>query len=309
MVEELIIIGAGPAGYTAAIYAARDDLKPLVISGIEPGGQLMLTNTVENYPGFPDGIFGSQLMDLFRKQAEKFGARFVFDEVSSIDFSVRPFKVQVGSSEYSAHALIIATGAKARWLNIESEKKFIGKGVSSCATCDAAFFKGKNVIVVGGGDTAMEDSLYLTSFASSVTIVHRRDQFRASKIMQDRVFANNKIKIIWDSVVEEIIGDNKVTGVKIKNVKTNEITEMKIDGIFVAIGYDPVTKFLEGKLELDELGYIKAIDEVKTSIDGVYVAGDVSDRVYKQAITAAGSGAKAALQVRAYLQNLHAQGK
>ncbi len=305
MVEDLIIIGAGPAGYTAAIYAARDNFKPLVISGLEPGGQLLLTTTVENYPGFPDGIDGSQLMDLFRKQSEKFGTRFVFDEVTDVDFSTRPFKVKTGSSEYEADSIIIATGAKARWLGIESEKKFIGKGISSCATCDAAFFKGKSVIVVGGGDTAMEDSIYLTKFASSVTIVHRRDQFRASKIMQDRVFANPGIKVIWDSVVEEILGDKKVTGVKIRNTKTNAITEMPVDGVFVAIGYDPVTKFLGGKLDADELGYLKTTDEVKTKIPGVFVAGDVADHVYRQAITAAGSGAKAALEVRAYLQSLH----
>ncbi|MGC8651971.1 MAG: thioredoxin-disulfide reductase [Candidatus Micrarchaeia archaeon] len=308
MVEDLIIIGAGPAGYTAAIYAARDNFKPLVISGLEPGGQLLLTTTVENYPGFPEGVEGSQLMDLFKKQAEKFGSRFVFDEVTDVDFSTRPFKVRTGSSEYEANSIIIATGAKARWLGIESEKKFIGKGVSSCATCDAAFFKGKNVIVVGGGDTAMEDSIYLTKFASSVTIVHRRDQFRASKIMQDRVFANPGIKVIWDSVVEEILGDKKVTGVKIRNVKTNAITEMPIDGVFVAIGYDPVTKFIGDKLDVDELGYLKTIDDVKTKIPGVFVAGDVADRVYRQAITAAGSGAKAALEVRAYLQSLHESG-
>ncbi|MCL4373928.1 MAG: thioredoxin-disulfide reductase [Candidatus Marsarchaeota archaeon] len=305
MVEDLIIIGAGPAGYTAAIYAARDNFKPLVISGLEPGGQLLLTTTVENYPGFPDGVDGSQLMDLFRKQSEKFGTRFVFDEVTDVDFSTRPFKVKTGSSEYEADSIIIATGAKARWLGIESEKKFIGKGISSCATCDAAFFKGKSVIVVGGGDTAMEDSIYLTKFASNVTIVHRRDQFRASKIMQDRVFANPGIKVIWDSVVEEILGDKKVTGVKIRNTKTNAITEMPVDGVFVAIGYDPVTKFLGGKLDSDELGYLKTTDEVKTKIPGVFVAGDVADHVYRQAITAAGSGAKAALEVRAYLQSLH----
>ncbi len=306
MVEDLIIIGAGPAGYTAAIYAARDGFNPLVISGLEPGGQLLLTTTVENFPGFPEGVEGSQLMDLFKKQAEKFGARFVFDEVTDVDFSARPFKVRTASGEYEANSVIIATGAKARWLGLESEKKFIGKGVSSCATCDAAFFKGKNVVVVGGGDTAMEDSDYLTKFANSVTIVHRRDQFRASKIMQDRVFSNPKIKIIWNSVVEEILGDKKVTGVKIRNVKTNELAEMPIDGVFVAIGYDPVTQFLKGKIELDDNGYIKTIDEVKTGIEGVFAAGDVADKVYRQAITASASGAKAALEVRAYLRSLKA---
>ncbi|MGC8496132.1 MAG: thioredoxin-disulfide reductase [Candidatus Micrarchaeia archaeon] len=307
MVEELVIIGAGPAGYTAAIYAARDGFAPMIISGMEPGGQLMLTTTVENYPGFPEGIFGSQLMDLFKKQAEKFGARFVFDEVTDVDFSAKPFKIKTGSSTYEANAVIIATGAKARWLGIESEKRFIGKGVSSCATCDAPFFKGKNVAVVGGGDTAMEDSLYLTKFAESVTIIHRRDQFRASKIMQERVFSNEKIKVVWDSVVEEILGDSKVKGVKIRNVKTNEYREIPLDGVFVAIGYEPITGFLKGKIDVDDLGYIKAIDEVKTNIEGVFVAGDVADRVYRQAITAAGSGAKAALKAREYLQELHAK--
>ncbi|MGC8670140.1 MAG: thioredoxin-disulfide reductase [Candidatus Micrarchaeia archaeon] len=306
MIEDLIIIGAGPAGYTAAIYAARDGFNPLVVSGLEPGGQLLLTTTVENFPGFPEGVEGSQLMDLFKKQAEKFGARFVFDEVKEIDFDAKPFKVKTGAADYEANALIIATGAKARWLGLESEKKFIGKGVSSCATCDAPFFKNKDVVVVGGGDTAMEDSLYLTNFAKSVTIVHRRDQFRASKIMQERVFSNSKIKIIWDNVVEEILGDSKLTGVKIKNVKTNEEKVLRVDGVFVAIGYEPITKFLNGKIETDELGYIKARDEVKTNIEGVFVAGDVADRLYRQAITAAGSGAKAALEARAYLQKLHA---
>jgi len=274
---------------------------------VEPGGQLMLTTTVENYPGFPEGIFGSQLMDLFKKQAEKFGARFVFDEVTDVDFSAKPFKIKTGSSTYEANAVIIATGAKARWLGIESEKRFIGKGVSSCATCDAPFFKGKNVAVIGGGDTAMEDSLYLTKFAESVTIIHRRDQFRASKIMQERVFSNEKIKVVWDSVVEEILGDSKVKGVKIRNVKTNEYKEIPLDGVFVAIGYEPITGFLKGKIDVDDLGYIKAIDEVKTNIEGVFVAGDVADRVYRQAITAAGSGAKAALKAREYLQELHAK--
>jgi thioredoxin reductase (NADPH) len=307
MVEELIVIGAGPAGYTAAIYAARDGFSPLIISGMEPGGQLMLTTTVENFPGFPDGIFGSQLMDLFKRQAEKFGARFVFDEVIDVDFSSKPFKVKTGSTIYEANSVIIATGAKARWLGLESEKKFIGKGVSSCATCDAPFFKGKNVAVVGGGDTAMEDSLYLTKFAESVTIIHRRDQFRASKIMQDRVISNSKIKVLWNSVVEEILGDTKVKGAKIRNIKTNELSEIQLDGIFVAIGYEPITGFLKGKIDVDDLGYIKAVDEVKTNIEGVFVAGDVADHVYRQAITAAGSGAKAALKAREYLQELHAK--
>ncbi len=243
-------------------------------------------------------------MDLFKKQAEKFGARFVFDEVTDVDFSAKPFKIKTGSSTYEANAVIIATGAKARWLGIESEKRFIGKGVSSCATCDAPFFKGKNVIVVGGGDSAMEDALYLTNFANSVTIVHRRNEFRASKIMQERALSNPKIKVIWNSVVQEIKGDKRVNAVVLKNVVTNETTEMPIDGVFVAIGYAPNTKLFEGQLKLDEQGYIVTHDEVKTDIAGVFAAGDVADRVYKQASTAAASGVKAALEARAYLREL-----
>jgi thioredoxin reductase (NADPH) len=301
MVEDVIIIGSGPAGLTAAIYAARDGFKPLLISGTAAGGQLMLTTTVENFPGFHEGIYGSELMDNMRRQAEKFGVRFIDGDATAVDFSSRPFKVTASGQTFEALSVIIATGASARWLDIPSEKKFIGRGVSSCATCDGAFFKNKNVIVVGGGDTAMEDSIFLTQFANSVTVVHRRDSLRASKIMQERAFANPKIKFIWNSVVDEVLGDTKVTGVKLKNVNTGEITEMPIDGVFVAIGYSPNTAIFKGFLELDEQGYIKTIDEVKTNIEGVFVAGDVADRIYKQAITAAGSGAKAALEARAYI--------
>ncbi len=302
-VENLIIIGSGPAGYTAAIYAAREDFKPLIVSGIQRGGQLILTNVVENYPGFPDGIVGPELMELFRKQAERFGARFIDDNVTDVDLSTRPFKIKVGEdSTYNANSVIIATGASAKWLNIESEKRFIGRGVSSCATCDAAFFKNKDVIVVGGGDTAMEDSNFLCRFAKNVTIVHRRDAFRASSIMQKRALSNHNLKVIYDTSVKEILGDEKVTGVVLQNLKTNESTTLKIDGVFVAIGYTPNTNFLKGKLKLDDAGYIVTKDEVKTDIDGVFVAGDVSDRVYRQAITAAGSGSKAALEARAYIQ-------
>ena len=304
MVEDIIIIGSGPAGLTAALYTAREDFKPVVITGLSAGGQLLLTTTVENYPAFPDGVGGTDLVELMRKQAEKFGARFIGEDVTDADFSSRPFKIKTASQAFEANSVIIATGASARWLGIPSEQKFIGRGVSSCATCDAPFYKGKDVIVVGGGDTAMEDSLFLTKFVNSVTIVHRRDQFRASKIMQERVKSNPKIKIIWNSVVEEITGDAKVTGVKLKNVLTNESTELQVGGVFVAVGYEPNTKFLQGKLELDQNGYVVAKDEVKTAIEGVFVAGDVADHVYKQAITAAGSGAKAALEVRTYLQNL-----
>lgn len=302
--ENLIIIGGGPAGYTAAIYAAREEFEPLVISGVQNGGQLMLTNSVDNYPGFPEGILGPDLMALFRKQAERFGARFIDDNVSSVDFSTKPFKIVVSGKEHFANCVIVATGASAKWLGIESEERFIGKGVSSCATCDAPFFKGKDVIVVGGGDTAMEDSMFLTKFANSVTIVHRRDAFKASKIMQEKAKANPKIKMILNSVVEEITGQEKVTGAKIKNLSTGETTAMDINGVFVAIGHSPNTSFLNGVLKLDEQGYIITRNEVKTDIDGVFVAGDVSDRVYRQAVTAASSGTKAALEARNYLHEL-----
>ncbi|MGC8710384.1 MAG: thioredoxin-disulfide reductase [Candidatus Micrarchaeia archaeon] len=308
MVEDLIIIGSGPAGLSAAIYAAREDFKPVLVSGLNAGGQLLLTTTVENFPGFPEGVEGSELIDLMRKQAEKFGTKFVDGDVSRVDFSARPFKVWVGEQLYEANSIIVATGASAKWLGIESEKKFIGRGVSSCATCDAPFFKNKNVIVVGGGDTALEDAIFLTKFASSVTIVHRRDALRASKIMQERAFSNEKIKFVWNSVVEEVKGDAKVTGVRLKNIVTNETTEMPIDGVFVAIGYSPNTNVFKDQLKLDEQGYIIATDEVKTEIEGIYVAGDVADRVYRQAATAAASGVKAALMVRDYLSKLKYEG-
>jgi len=302
--EDLIIIGSGPAGLSAAIYAGRDDIKTLVITGTTAGGQLLLTTTVENFPGFPDGVEGAELIDLMRKQAEKFGARFVDGDVTKVDFSSRPFKVWVGSDEYEANSIIIATGASAKWLGLESEKKFIGRGVSSCATCDGAFFKGKNVIVVGGGDTALDDAIFLTRFANSVTVVHRRDQLRASKIMQERAFSNPKIKFVWNTVVEEIKGDAKVNGVKLRNVVTNEVTEMPIDGVFIAIGNQPNTKPFEGQIQLDERGYIITHDIVFTNIEGVFAAGDVADSFYQQAITAAGTGVMAALRVREYLSKI-----
>jgi thioredoxin reductase (NADPH) len=279
--EDLIIIGSGPAGLSAAIYAGRDNIKTLVITGTTAGGQLLLTTTVENFPGFPDGVEGAELIDLMRKQAEKFGARFVDGDVTKVDFLSRPFKVWVGSEEYEANSIIIATGASAKWLGLESEKKFIGRGVSSCATCDGAFFKGKNVIVVGGGDTALDDAIFLTRFANSVTVVHRRDQLRASKIMQERAFSNPKIKFIWNTVVEEIKGDAKVNGVKLRNVVTNEVTEMPIDGVFIAIGNQPNTKPFEGQIQLDERGYIVTHDVVFTNVEGVFAAGDVADPFYQ----------------------------
>ncbi len=301
--EDLIIIGSGPAGLSAAIYAARNDLKPLVLGGSTPGGQLLLTTTIDNYPGFPEGIYGSELIEKMRKQAERFGARFENDDVSEIDIASRPFKIKTASKEYAAKAIIIATGATTRWLGLESERRFIGRGVSSCATCDAAFFRDKDVIVVGGGDTAMEDSVYLTKFARSVTIVHRRGEFRATKIMQDRALSNPKIRVIYNTVVDEILGDEKVAGVKLKNVKTNEIAELPVQGVFVAIGTVPNSGFVKEKLELDEQGYIVTSNEVNTAIDGIFVAGDVADKRYQQAITAAASGAKAAIDAGRFLQN------
>lgn len=297
----MIIIGSGPAGYSAALYAAREDFKPLLIGGFQRGGQLTLTGIVENYPGFPDGIDGTALMEMFRKQAERFGARMIDDDVTGVDFSKKPMEVNVGDKKYYAKSVIVSTGASAIWLGIESEKRLIGKGVSSCATCDAPFFKNKEVVVVGGGDTAMEDSNFLTRFATSVTIVHRRNEFRASRIMQKKTLSNPKIKVIWDSVVEEVLGKERVEGVRIRNVKTGGTTELKTEGLFVAIGHRPNTGFLNGQLKLDEKGYIITRDEVKTDIEGVFVAGDVADRVYRQAVTAAGSGTKAALEARAYL--------
>lgn len=309
MVEKLLIIGGGPAGLSAAIYASREGFNPLVIAGMNAGGQLLLTSVVENFPGFPDGVDGPVIIDLMRKQAEKFDTRFVDQNVTKVDFAKRPFKVFTEDAEYEADSVIIATGANAKWLGIESEKKLIGKGISSCATCDGPFFKNKDVVVVGGGDTAMEDSLFLTKFVNSITIVHRRGELRASKIMQERVKSNKKIKFVWDSVIDEVLGDEKVVGVRLKNLKTSATSEMKADGIFVAIGYSPNTAMFNGQVNLDEQGYINAEDEVKTNIDGVFVAGDVADKVYRQAATASGSGVKAALLAREYLLNLDYQNK
>jgi thioredoxin reductase (NADPH) len=304
MAEKVIIIGSGPAGLSAAIYSAREGFSPLVLGGSAPGGQLLLTTIVENMPGFPDGVLGYELIERMRKQAEKFGARFTDADVESVDFKSRPLKVTADGKTYEAGSVIIATGAKARMLDIESERKYIGRGVSTCATCDGAVFKGKNVIVVGGGDTAMEDAEFLTRFANEVTIVHRRDSFRASKIMQDRVLANKKIKVVWNSTVDEIKGDGKrVTSAVLKNLTTNEMKEMPIDGVFLAIGYVPSTKIFGGQLDLDDQGYIVVKDSVRTSVAGVFVAGDVADRVYRQASTASASGVKAAIEARAYLSN------
>ncbi len=302
MTEKIIIIGSGPAGLTAALYCARDDMKPIIIGGSIAGGQLMLTTEVENFPGFENGIYGSELISSMRKQAEKFGAEFINTDVIDIDLNSKPFKIKTESQEFESYSVIIASGASSKWLGLESEKKFIGKGVSSCATCDGVFFRNKEVAIVGGGDTALNDALFLTKFVKKVTIIHRRNEFRASKIMQDRVHSNEKINIIFDSVITEVLGNEIVTGIKIKKNKTNEIIQLNLDGVFVAIGYSPNTSFLKNKIELDEQKYIITKEDIKTNINGVFAAGDVCDKIYKQAIIAAGSGAKAALETRFYLQ-------
>ncbi len=308
MVENVIIIGSGPAGLSAAIYTAREDFKPLMISGSSPGGQLLLTTKVENMPGWPEGIMGPELIDNMTKQATKFGTRMIQEDVTEVDFSKSPFKVETASKTYEAYSVVVATGANAMLLGIPSEMEHMGQGVSTCATCDGAFFKGKeNVIVVGGGDTAMEDSNFLTRFVKHVTIVHRRDQFRASKIMQQHVLSNPKISVMWNTVVEEIQGTDAtvgVTGVKVKDVVTGTAKVVPAQGVFIAIGYTPNTKFLQGKLKLDAKGYIAVKDEVLTDIPGIFVAGDNSDHFYRQAGTAAGSGIKAAIRVREWLQQI-----
>ena len=300
-VREVIIIGGGPAGYTAALYAARANLEPLVIEGFQWGGQLMITSDVENYPGYPEGVLGPEMMKDFRRQAERFGAEFVSDDVSRVDFSERPFKVYVGDDEYQAQAVIIATGAEARKLGLESERTLQGRGVSYCAVCDAAFFREKEIVVVGGGDSAMEEATFLTKFASRVTIVHRREDFRASPIMYDRAKANEKIEWITNAVVDEVVGDGVVTAVRLRDVNTDEITEIPADGLFVAIGHDPNTKLFKDWLQLDDAGYILTHDGTATNIEGVFAAGDVVDHTYRQAITAAGMGTMAALDAERWL--------
>lgn len=301
--ENVVIIGAGAAGYTAAIYCARANLAPLVIEGMQPGGQLTTTTDVENYPGFPDGIDGTEMMDKFRAQAERFGAKFLqYDAVANADFSQKPYKLEMMAGDpIEAKTVIIATGATAKYLGLESEQKFMGRGVSACATCDGAFYKDVPVVVVGGGDTACEEAIFLTRFASKVTLVHRRDELRASKIMAERAVNHEKIEMAWDSVVEEIVGDDSgVTGVKIKNLKTDEVVEVPASGYFSAIGHKPNTEPFD-QLEKDDVGYLIA-DGVKTKYEGVYAAGDVSDAVYRQAITAAGTGCAAALEAERYLE-------
>lgn len=308
----VIVLGSGPAGYTAAIYAARAMLKPLVIQGEQPGGQLTITTDVENYPGFAQAIQGPWLMEQMQAQAEHMGTEIVMDHISKVDLSKRPFRLFGDSGDhYTCDALIIATGAQARWLDLPSEQAFRGHGVSACATCDGFFFKGKEVIVVGGGNTAVEEAIFLTNFAKRVTVVHRRDHFRAEKIMQDRLFKNPKIEVIWDSAIEEVVGNAQpklVTGVKLKNVKTGGIVERAADGVFIAIGHAPATSLFVGQLEMKPSGYlITAPDSTATSIPGVYAAGDVKDDIYRQAVTAAGMGCMAALEVERFLAGGHGE--
>jgi thioredoxin reductase (NADPH) len=302
-VYDVIIIGSGPAGLTAAIYACRARLDTLVIGGMTWGGQLMFTGMVENFPGFPEGLIGSDLMSKMLEQVEKFGAKTLMEDVSSVDFSSRPFKVSVGDKVYEAKSVIVATGATPRPLGLSAERKLTGKGVSYCATCDAAFFKDRKVVVVGGGDTALDEALALASYASEVTIIHRRDQLRACPLLKERALANKKIRFIWNSVVEEILGENRVEGVKLKDLKTGESSTLPVDGVFVAIGYTPNTNVFKGQIQLDDFGYVVVHNETKTSVDGVFAAGDNHDFRYKQAITAAAQGAKAALDVAGYLQD------
>jgi thioredoxin reductase (NADPH) len=303
-VRDVIVIGGGPAGYTAALYAARANLKPLVIEGFQWGGQLMITSDVENYPGYPEGVLGPEMMKQFRDQAERFGSEFVTDDVTRVDFSERPFKVYVGDDEYLARTVIVATGATARQIGLPSERALHGRGVTYCATCDAAFYRDKETIVVGGGDSAMEEALFLTRFASKVTLVHRRDLFRASPIMVDRARANDKIEIMTPYVVEEVLGadEGKLRGVLLRNTETGETQELDADGLFVAIGHDPTTKLFLDWLDHDESGYLTTRGKTtETNIPGVFAAGDVQDHVYRQAITAAGSGCQAALDAERFL--------
>ena len=302
-VHKVVIIGSGPAGLTAALYAARANLEPLVIAGYEAGGQLMITTEVENYPGFPEGIMGPELMERFRKQAERFGTKFIDKDVTKVDFSKRPFTLDVEGETVRAHTVIVATGASAKWLGLANETRLRGHGVSACATCDGFFFKGKEVAVVGGGDTAMEETSFLTKFASKVYLIHRRKDFRASKIMQQRVLANPKVEVVYDTVVTDVLGEKTVEALELQDVNTGAKRKLAVGGLFLAIGHAPNTGFLKGALDVDEKGYIatRGANQTETKIPGVFVAGDVFDSRYRQAITAAGSGCKAAIDVERWL--------
>ena len=307
MHKKVIIIGSGPAGLTAAVYAARANLEPLVFEGSQPGGQLTITTDVENFPGFPDGIMGPELMDHMRKQAVRFGATCEYKTVTKTDFSNNPFKIWVNDDEYTADTIIISTGASARLLGLDSEKELMGYGVSACATCDGFFFKEKEVAVVGGGNAAVEEAMFLTKFASKVHLIHRRNELRAEKLLQEKLKANKKIQIVWDSVVEEVMGTNEpkgVNGIKIKNVKTNKTSELKVDGLFIAIGHDPATALFKDQLKMDKEGYlITKPDSTITNIPGVFAAGDVKDKIFRQAVTAAGMGCMAALEAEKHLSS------
>jgi len=305
-VEDVIIIGSGPAGYTSAIYTARANLNPLMFEGYFSGGQLMLTTEVENYPGFPDGVMGPDFMMGLRAQAERFGTRMETRDVTAVDLSQRPYKIEAENDVYYANAVIISTGASAKLLGLEAEKRLMGHGVSTCATCDGAFFREKEVAMVGGGDSALEEAIFLTRFASKVYVIHRRDELRASKIMRDRAMKNEKIEFIWNTVIEDMLGENKLSAVKLFNRKTEEHSTMPLDGLFVAIGHTPNTSLFKDYLETDEVGYLKVdYPSSKTNVPGVFAAGDVHDPIYRQAITAAGAGCRAALDAERYLESLH----
>lgn len=300
--RRVLIIGSGPAGYTAAIYTARAGLQPLVLAGLNFGGQLMITTEVENYPGYPEGVTGPKMMEDLQQQAERFGADVLLEDATRVDFSSRPFVVETASQGYTADAVIVATGATARWLGLESEQRLVNNGVSACATCDGALFRDKPMAVVGGGDTAMEEALFLTRFATHVTIVHRRGELRASKVMQDRALAHDKIEFAWHSVVDEILGDDFVTGVRLRDVRDESTREIPVEAVFVAIGHEPTTKLFQGQLEMDDAAYLKVeAGTTRTTVEGVFACGDVADPVYRQAVTAAGTGCMAAIDAERWL--------
>ncbi|MEE2883128.1 MAG: thioredoxin-disulfide reductase [Planctomycetota bacterium] len=304
MVREVVIIGSGPAGYTAAVYTSRAQLDPLVFAGSLSGGQLMLTTDVENYPGFPEGVMGPDLMESFRKQAERFGAEVVYEDVIEVDFSSHPYKVKSTAQEVEAKTVIISTGASAKLLGLEAESRLMGHGVSTCATCDGFFFRGQEIAIVGGGDSAMEEATFLTRFADKVTVIHRRDSLRASKIMQQKAFDNPKIEFLWDSAITEVLEkDGKVSGLEVENLKTHEKSTLELTGLFVAIGHTPNTQLFEGQVDLHENGYMKTHDGVKTTVEGVFACGDVQDFTYRQAVTAAGTGCMAAIDAERWLEH------